>query len=269
LCLLAIAPRAVGETPAGEYTIEAGDDARVTLAEGSAEVCETDDAGEVCTAATSYTAIWDRLDGGGSITLTGPVHGVLAFSYYGRMGGTTREPRVRLTLVHARGELSDGSEALDVEGWGRARCELDPADAARFACKTKMRLCAVIDERPFDCSKISFPLALAAVRPPPFQVILRLQTDDANRLSGTADIRVEAAEPGWLGDPGRIDFEVRKGRYQPESDSSKLSFRLAHGGDSNKLAIKQLVLEGQTATSGEIKFNIAGQKGRSSVGSAP
>lgn len=262
LMLLGVASAAVAEPPSGNYVIEVGgEDLRLTLAHGDAEVCEVEPEGEICVTTTAGTAAWGAVGGTGALTLTGDLEGVISFAFSAFMHGTPSKPKLKKPKIYGNGVLSDSSSSFDVEIEGRMKCKLDPALPDRFECNAKTRLCAVVAGRKIDCTSISFPVPIAAEEAPPFQVNLALETDAAGAITGTAEVIVEVGDDVPFYNPESFDFAVRKGKYVSSNDTSKIDFRVTAGDLSNKLALKNVVFESGIATRGNMKFNVTGQKG--------
>jgi hypothetical protein len=257
---LGLTSAALAEPPAGAYAIPVGGGSRLTLAHGEAELCEVEKQGEFCTATTTMTTASGLVHGTGTLSLTGDFEGSIALQFGGRLHGTTAKPRVRVEMT-GDGAVSDGSATFDVSADdGKMKCKLDPAQADRFLCKAWLRLCAVVGGRSIDCTRLKFPVALAAETAPPFTVNLELESDADGRISGTSLVQVDVGSESP--NDSEIEFAVSKGKYKASSDRSNIAFRWAFGDESNKLALKKIALEAGTATSGTIVFNVAGQKGK-------
>jgi hypothetical protein len=258
LSLLGVASAAVAEPPSGNYVIEVGgEDMRLTLARGDAEVCEVEPQGEICVTTTAATGASGGVYGVGVLTLTGELEGEIAFQFEASTRGTLAKPVLRKPTIHGYGVISDGLISFDVQMFGRMKCKLDAAQPDEYACKAKTRLCAIVEGQKIDCTSISYHVSLAAEKAPPFHVNLALATDSAGVITGTAeaivDVGVENAHP--------VTFIVTKGKYDASRDSAKIDFRVSVGRSYNDLTLKAVVFEAGIATSGDMKFDL-GQKGR-------
>jgi hypothetical protein len=256
--LIGVASAAFAEPPSGNYVIEVGgEDLRLTLARGDAEVCETEPQGEVCITPTAWTDGGGGVRGTGVLTLTGELEGAIELSFTALQRGTLAKPVLKKPKIHGSGTISDGSISVDVRIDGRMKCKLDAAQPDQFTCKTKTRLCEVVDLQERSCTSIRFPVHLAAEKAPPFHVNLALATDSAGVITGTAEAVVDVGEEN----AHPVTFIVTKGKYDASRDSSKIEFRPTVGYSYNDLALKAVVFEAGIATSGDMKFDL-GQKGR-------
>ena len=248
LCLLAA--RAWAEPPSGSYVIPIAPG--LVFPSGAApETCEVTSEGTVCFSTNVATDATGAVTGGGAITIDGTVTADIALTLDGRVSGTTDKPKVKLGFL-AAGTAMQGMTALDVRGKGKVKCALAAPGADALSCRGKLKLCAFLGNQKVDCAKMPLEAQLAIERTL-FEINLNLVTGLNGGLTGTANVDV--------GGPAIASYAA-KGKYKASADTANAVLKGTSGSAKTKIVLKKVVFEAGSASSGQVVFKLAGQKGK-------
>lgn len=248
-------PFAAGaERPSGVYLIQVGGDHAIFLpTEVGSLACESDGGVTVCFGGSISADASGEVTGTALAEFSGDVAGDLAATFRGRVGGSTGDTRLSLAMS-ATGQVSSVGAMLDVEARGRWRCVDDTASRG-FRCSGRMRRCVFDGRHRLGCESEPSNLNLADDGGP-WLLYLELTTDAKGIVGGTAMV--------FLSTGLMVDYDLT-GKYNSRTDTTRLRLVGAGRAQSSKLELSKLSLSNGAATAGELRYRIAGQRGRTQL----
>jgi hypothetical protein len=245
-------PHAAGaEQPSGAYVIQVGGEHAIYLpTEVGGPACQTDGGVTACFSGAISADASGKVTGTAVAEFSGDVEGDLAATFSGRLSGSTADTKLRLAM-HMTGEVSSGGALLDVKARGRWRC-VEDTTLGGFSCSGRLRRCMFDGGQRLGCESERSSLHLRE-QGGLWAVYLELSTDAKGIVGGTATV--------FLSTGAVLDYELA-GKYNARTDTAKL--RLVGTGEAqgSELELSTLSLSNSTATAGELRYRIAGQKGR-------